>query len=177
MLKFYCSISFLLLCWLFSANHVSLAQVDQPSEYRLKVAFLYNFAIYTEWPSLRHAAFHLCIHGEDPFGEHLQHLQQKKVNDRKILIQYTKGIEDLFDCQIVFITRSVSDDLENIINSLDGKPILTISDSSGSDRRGVALNMTVKEGKITFVANVTVAKKAGLNFKSQLLRFASEVYR
>jgi hypothetical protein len=42
-------------------------------------------------------------------------------------------------------------------------------------RRGVALNMNVAGGKITFEANLQAARRAGLNLSSKLLRLATEV--
>lgn len=150
---------------------------EQPSEYRLKVAFLYNFAAYTTWPNPPDRDLALCIHGEDPFGANLQHLQGKKINEHDILIKHTRNIMDLSDCHIVFITLSAINAVDGIIKHLEGMPILTIADSPGAGRQGVVLNMAIKEGKVIFEANIAMAKRNGLNLSSQLLRFASEVYR
>ncbi|WP_258364318.1 YfiR family protein [Nitrosomonas sp. Nm84] len=163
--------------WLLLLSYSPSGQAEQPSEYRLKVAFLYNFAAYTEWPHAHNSVLNLCIHGEDPFGENLRHIRQKKVNEQELLIRHTKKIEDLPDCQIVFITRSVVDSLDSIINLLDGKPILTVADTPGVGQQGVALNMAIKEGKVIFEANLTVARKNGLRLSAQLLRFATKVYQ
>lgn len=152
-------------------------RAEQPPEYRLKVAFLYNFIAYTEWPDQQNLNLNFCIYGEDPFGEHLQHLRGKKTNEQEILIRHTHNIEDLSMCQIVFISRSVIHDLNAILNQLNGKPILTISDNPNASLQGVVINMSIKEGKVTFEANIASAKRNGLKLSSQLLRFASEVYQ
>lgn len=157
--------------------HSPVARAEQPSEYRLKVAFLYNFIAYTEWPEQQSLNLNFCIYGDDPFGEHLQHLRGKKTNEQEILIRHTQNIEDLSMCQIVFISRSVIHDLKAILNQLNGKPILTISDSPDASLQGVVINMSIKEGKVTFEANIARAKRNGLKLSSQLLRFASEVYQ
>ncbi|OQW41696.1 MAG: hypothetical protein A4S08_02310 [Proteobacteria bacterium SG_bin4] len=155
----------------------SMHAEEQPSEYRLKVAFLYNFAAYTTWPNPPYHNLMLCIHGEDPFGQNLQHLQGKKINEHDILIKHTKNLMDLTDCHMVFITQSVVNEVDGIIKNLQGMPILTIADSPGAGRQGVVLNMAIKEGKVTFEANIAVAKRNGLKLSSQLLRFASEVFQ
>lgn len=165
------------LCWFLLLGYSPLTQAEQPSEYRLKVAFLYNFSAYTEWPSLPDQVLNLCIYGEDPFGENLQHLQYKKVHEHEILVRHTKSTEDLPGCQIVFITPSGIDNLSNTIKQLDGLPILTIADTPGASQQGVILNMAIKEGKVTFEANVAIAKRNRLKLSSQLLRFAIEVYQ
>jgi hypothetical protein len=175
--SFIISCSALLACWYLLLSYSPIAQAQQPSEYRLKVAFLYNFAAYTEWPSLPEKVLNLCIHGDNPFGEDLQHLRQKKVNEYEIMIRQTNNVEELATCQIVFITRSAASNLSEIINKLNGKPILTIADTPGTSRQGVMLNMSIKEGKVTFEANDAMAKRNHLKLSSQLLRFATEVYQ
>lgn len=153
------------------------AQAEDLSEYRLKTAFLYNFAIYTSWPgNITANEFTICIYGEDMFGKHLDHLLQKKVNGRSIRIQRTDDTKDLKDCQIVYISRSSVPDLKTILGSLSGKPVLTVADSPGSGLQGIALNMALEDGKVTFEANLTAARNASLNFSSQLLRFASAIH-
>ena len=63
----------------------------------------------------------------------------------------------------------------DIIITLQDKPVLIVADSPGTIQQGVALNMEIKDEKITFDANLKVARKAGLNLSSQLLRFATSV--
>lgn len=167
---------FPILCWLL-LSHASSTHAEQPSEYRLKLAFLYNFVAFTEWPSLPNQALNLCIYGEDPFGEQVEHIRQRKIDAHNIFIKYPKNISELTDCQIVFITRSVMEKLDSIIKQLEEMPILTIADTPGAGRQGVMLNMAIKEGKIIFEANLAMAKRNGLKLNSQLLRFASEVYQ
>lgn len=150
---------------------------ESPSEYRLKVAFLYNFASFTEWPELQGQAINLCILGDDPFRENLQHIRHKNIHDRDLSILYVQKNDDLSMCQIVFISRSDSANIANIIKLLDGRPILTIADIPGAGQQGVVLNMAVKDGKVVFEANLIIARRKGLKLSSQLLRFATEVYQ
>ncbi len=168
--------SILALCCL-SLIHSPWIHAEQSSEYRLKVAFLYNFIAYTEWPERHSINLIFCIYGDDPFGEHLQHIRGKKTSEQEIVIRHTKNIEDLVSCQVVFISRSVIHDLNTILNQLNDKPILTVSDSPNASRKGIVINMSIREGKVAFEANIASAKRNGLKLSSQLLRFASEVYQ
>ncbi|WP_240143683.1 YfiR family protein [Nitrosomonas sp. JL21] len=158
-------------------GYSSLTHAEQLPEYRLKVAFLYNFATYTEWPELPDQVLTICIYGDDPFGEYLQHLRQKKANERELSVRHITHLEELSVCQIVFISRSATEQLGKIIDVLNAKPVLTITDIPGSTQQGVMLTMTLKDGKVTFEANLASAKKSGLRLSSQLLRFATEVYQ
>jgi hypothetical protein len=150
-------------------------RADQLPEYRLKAAFLYNFALYTEWPTNVGATLHLCVQGADPFGTELDALQGRAVGDRSIAVQ-RRGISDnLSGCQIVFIASSAMGSLSRVLDELRGSEVLTVADSPDAVRRGVALSMTVAQNKVTFAANLLAAHSAGLNFSSKLLRLATEV--
>ncbi len=167
--------SVLLWCSLLALVHSPPVQAEQPSEYRLKVAFLYNFAMYTEWPKQSSQYLDYCIYGDDPFGEHIKHLHQKKVDQQEIVVKYPQNLDALPTCHVVFITRSVINNLDDILKLLNGKPILTIADSPGSCQQGIMLNMAISGGKVIFEANLSAAKQNGLRLSAQLLRFANEV--
>ena len=158
-------------------SSVPLANATEVSEYRLKAAFLYNFIAYTRWPDQTIDSLTVCIHAGNPFGENLQYLKNKKVNDADILIQYTKHVSEFSDCQAIFISGSAMGNLDNILNRIKNKPILTISDSINAGRQGVMINMTVKADKINFDVNLNAAQNADLEISAQLLRLAKEVFR
>jgi len=54
---------------------------------------------------------------------------------------------------------------------------LTVADSMGAARAGVALNMVEVRNKITFEANLLAVRAARLKLSSKLLRLATEVYQ
>jgi hypothetical protein len=56
-------------------------------------------------------------------------------------------------------------------------PVLTVADSPGAARQGVALNMAVERNRITFEANLLAARAAHLDLSSKLLRLATEVFQ
>jgi len=144
-------------------------------EYRLKAAFIYNFMVYTEWPADTRSPLNLCIHGGDPFGQEIDGLQAKVVAGRSITVERKAAGDSLTHCQVVFIAASAMAGLPRLLESLRDKPVLTVADSPGAMRKGVALNMTVVDGKVTFEANLQAARRAGLNLSSKLLRLATEV--
>ncbi|MDR4519786.1 MAG: YfiR family protein [Nitrosomonas sp.] len=163
----------LLLLILTSANPAS---ANETTEYRLKTAFLYNFAVYTEWPENINGVFNLCFYGKHSFEAYLEHLEQKEINTLPIAVKNISNLNALKDCHMIYLSRSVFVDLTRIIALLDNKPILTVSDYPDGIENGIMLNMVVsEEGKIAFEVNLTEAKKSGLNFSSQLLRIARKV--
>jgi len=161
----------LLLLWLAMPAHS-----ENMPEYRIKAGFLYNFATFTEWPPEVKNTLNLCIHGQSPFGEHLEELQGNKVDGRRLNILNLSSSE-LSDCQIVFFARSDIQNLLPLLNKLSGKPVLTVADSPDAAQQGVILNMINEQNSITFEANQISARKNGLLLSSKLLRLASKVYQ
>lgn len=158
-----------LLCW------VPQVAADNLDEYRIKAAFLVNFATFTEWPADVGNTLNLCVYGPDPFGAELDRYQGMSVGRRELAVARVNSVDRVGNCQIVFITRPVIDNLLRVLDSLSGKPVLSVADSPGAMRQGVALNIGTRQGRVTFEANLAAARGNGLNLSSKLLNLASEV--
>lgn len=150
------------------------ADVRELPEYRLKAAFLFNFMLYTEWPDAG-PTLTLCVAGADPFGKELDGLAGRMAGTRRIAVQRRAVTDELKGCQVVFIAESAIERLPRLLELLQGQPVLTVADSTGAARRGVALNMTVAQDRIAFEANLQAARAARLGLSSKLLRLATEV--
>jgi YfiR/HmsC-like len=148
---------------------------DDLPEYRLKAAFLYNFALFTEWPADTGSTLNLCVYGRDPFGEEIDALQGKPVGARRLVVRRITSSEELTHCQVVFIVNPSGDGIARVLSTLRGATVLTVADAPGAARQGVALNMNVVNNKITFEANLSAARAANLKLSSKLLSLATEV--
>jgi hypothetical protein len=151
------------------------AMGDDLPEYRLKAAFLYNFALFTQWPADIGATLNLCVYGRDPFGEEINALEGKPVGNRRMAVHRITRDEELTGCQVVFIADASGDGISRVLSLLHGATVLTVADAPGAAKRGVALNMNVVEDKITFEANLTAARAANVKLSSKLLMLATEV--
>lgn len=152
------------------------AQVTGNStETALKVAFIYNFTLFTEWPAEVGDTLNLCVVGQDTLGLALDALQGKVANGRTVAVQRKNLNESLVKCQVVFMTPSAMGNLPRLLESLADNPTLTIADSPGAVNRGVALNMNVMKNKVTFEANLRAVRDARLSLSSKLLRLATGV--
>jgi hypothetical protein len=91
-------------------------------EYRLKAAFLYNFAKFVEWPD-EHSADHrdkiiITVLGEDPFGQSIDAIQNRSIRGKKVIIKRARTIDDLEPCDIVFIAASEKERTPRILEDL-----------------------------------------------------------
>ena len=160
--------------WLLLGTHLASIADDLP-EYRLKAAFLYNFAVFTEWPGDLGNTLNLCIVGRDPFGKDIDELQGKAVGERSLAVLRKASGEPLKNCQVVFIAESAIAGLPKMLDELRDRPVLTVADCTAAVGQNVALNMSVVQNKVTFEANLQAARAARLNLSSKLLRLATKV--
>ena len=77
----------------FSSPSTAYSQdIEIAKEYKVKVAYIYNFARYIKWPSDafadRESPFVIGILGDAPFGDTLERLtESRKIYDRRIAIR------------------------------------------------------------------------------------------
>jgi hypothetical protein len=144
-------------------------------EYRLKAAFLYNFAAYTEWPPEVGATLNVCIYGADPFGAEANALHGKRAGARTLVVHRKTQAEALKGCQLVFIANAGSEPVRRVLEVLRGLPVLTVADMPHALQNGVALNMNLTQERVTFEVSLRAARDARLELSSRLLRLATEV--
>jgi len=159
----------------------SLAGDRVAPEYEVKAAFLYNFAVLTEWPTNAFAdaksPLVIGVLGEDPFGKALaETLSRKLVNDRPLRFEQYRTVEEIKDCHILFISASEADALSEILKRLAGRSILTVGDVDRFARQGGMIQMVKQtDNTIGLRINPDAAAAARLKLSSKLLRLGTIV--
>lgn len=154
-----------------------LLAVTHINEYQVKAAFLYNFIAFTQWPDDIDQTLNLCLYGKDYFGQEIDKLQARVVDDNNINVLRLTSLEKSKECHVLFISKSAIDNLPNILASVEGEPILTIADSPGTARKGVIINMSLTQNKITFEVNLESARNVRINLSARLLQLATKVHQ
>lgn len=144
------------------------------TEAEIKVGYLANFAGFTEWPD-RTEPLTLCLLGADDFMVPARRLDGLRVNNHLLQLRRLATPAALDGCQIVFIGRSARASLGNVLDALDGRPVLTIGDSDGLARMGVMINMVLTADRVTFDINRGATQRSGLVLSARLLQLAREV--
>lgn len=156
------------------------AHPQAPSEYQVKAAFLYNFARFIEWPteSFKDESSPLVVGvlGDDPFGGTLdQTINGKSINGRPLIARRLKWGQNLKDCHLLFICSSEKKRLAQILDSLKGVGVVTVSDLNNFCQQGGLIGFALEENKVRFVINTEVAVQARLRISSKLLSLAKAV--
>lgn len=159
--------------WMSSA----MAAQTSAQEYQVKAVFLFNFTQFVGWPPATNtdaqAPMVIGILGEDPFGSYLDDtVRGEKVGDRPLIVRRYRRLEDVDDCQILFISRSEAIRFEQIATYLRARSILTVSDADQSGKRGGIVRFVTENDRVKLRINVSSAKIAGLTISSKLLRVA-----
>ena len=153
------------------------AQDTAPSEYRLKAAFLYNFAKFVEWPGDAFPAvnspFIIGIIGENPFDDALEKtVMNKMMNGHPFAVKQCQTLSELKRCHILFISQSERKRLAEILRVVRGERVLTVSEIEHFLGPGGMIQFLMEGNKVRFAINDSAAKTAGLRISSKLLSLA-----
>jgi hypothetical protein len=114
--------------------------------------------------------------GADPFGARLDEaVRNERVGDHPILVHRLQPGEELTHCQLLFVDRSQTGQLAQLLAATRGRPILTVSELEGAAERGVMVQFVTEDRKIRLRINERSAHAAGLTISSKLLRLADIV--
>lgn len=144
----------------------------QASEVQIKAAFIYNFALFTDWPAdamLAGAPMVVCVTAEHPLQAALEKLTGKPVRGHRLEI---RKINDgaVAGCHLLVLGAQSSGSVR-----LDpASPVLTVGDGhKGALTPMIAL--ALQDNRVVFDIDAGAARLAGLQLSSQLLRLARSV--
>jgi hypothetical protein len=163
------------LAWAFADPDVDDIQGGQ--EYQTKAAFLFNFAKFVDWPPHKFtepdSPLIIGVVGTDPFGGLLEEAaQDKRINDRTVMVRHIESMEELRKCHIIFICRSEVSRLAPILWEVRGDNVLTVGETDKFISRGGMINFVMIGDTVRFQINDAAARHAGLKISSKLQQLA-----
>ena len=152
------------------------AQKEPTHEYKVKAAFLYNFAKFVEWPAAafadQSAPFTIGILGKNPFGNAFAEVADKPIKGRVLRIEQYDELPARDSAQVLFISASQKDQLPRILDRLNRASVLTISEVEGFAHKGGIINFILEGNKVRFQINPGAADRAGLHISAKLLKLS-----
>lgn len=158
------------------------AQTPPPGEYELKAAYVIRMGRYVEWPDRPSRSgddFQVCVTGTDPFGSLLtREAAGEQIGGRPVTIRRVPRARDARSCHVLYVGEaSAQEDLGEVLASLRGTDVLTISDVARFLVQGGMVQFLPKDGRIRFEINLDAARDAGLRIRAELLDAALSVKR
>lgn len=149
-------------------------------EYLIKAAYLYNFALFVEWPADAFggsdAPLVIGIVGADPFGWAIdQTLENKRIGRRRIVVERLQPNQDPRRCQILFIAPSERARTSEIVQRVQGHPVLVVAEASEPGKPPGTVDFVVNDNKVGFIINLDAARRARLTISSKMLGLARSV--
>jgi hypothetical protein len=121
-------------------NHLAIAQTPTADEQLLKAAFIYNFAKFTNWPEVvwqaQDETLNLCTSGNDELVAELKKLGGKTIKNRPLAILPLENMQNRRNCQLLYIATSEKNRYKQILASMSGEPVLTVSELAGFGQSG-----------------------------------------
>lgn len=156
---------------------IGRAQEAPLSEYRLKAAFLFNFAKFVEWPPEAFAApkspIIIGVLGDNPFGTDLEEtVRNKLIGERPVVVKVFQATDVATNCHILFISNSEKKRLPEILATLRGNSVLTVGETDDFIEAGGMINFVPEGNKIRFQINDETARRAKLQISSKLMSLA-----
>ena len=150
------------------------------SEYEVKAAFLVKFAMFVEWPARAFAQgdspVTIGVLGEDPFGPEFEKgLRREVAAGRRFVLKRSHKVQELQEVQILFISSGEKARLPEILEALQGRPVLTVADQERFAHRGGMINFMKEGPRIRFEINAAAIQAAGLKPSSKLMQVALPV--
>jgi hypothetical protein len=156
------------------------AQPDISLEYAVKATYLYKLAPFVNWPpgtfTSPDAPFDICVLGQDPFDDFLERaVAGRRLGTHPFKVLRLDAIGPGDDCQIVFIHDARAEQVRAALQALDGKPVLTVTDSEDADSSGSIVQFVIHGGRVRFEINNAAAERNHLAISSKLLGLALTV--
>lgn len=187
-------------CLLFTCLCFYPVYADEPPrqlEQKIKAGLVYNLLKYTSWPkefttssattkapattgessAIKKDELQVCLFGDDPFDGYLAPLQGRTAQQFLISITHVKQANETDICNVVIIHRSQEKHLSELLDYLNDKPVLTISDIGQFSHRGGMIEMAKEDEKISLYVNKDAIDHARLDIEGHMLKLAKIVSR
>ena len=153
-------------------------QAQPVPEYELKAAFVYNFALFAEWPpetAYDGGTINICVNPGSVLRHALAGLGEKAVKGRRVSVRYLAVLDALPACHVLFVDASDRERWVQIKKGLGSASVLTISDDEEIRHDGSIIALSMDNNRIVFDIDTRAARQARLVLSSKLLRLARTV--
>jgi hypothetical protein len=143
----------------------------------VKAAFLINFLSFAEWPATKlgapSAKFTIAILGDPSFAALVESVAAGRVvSGRAIAVQAIDAPELAATAHLLFIAPSQARRLPAVLRAVADSTVLTVGDTDGFARDGVAINLYTFDSRVRIEVNSTAAARAGVKLNANLMRLA-----
>ncbi len=169
----------MLLALLLTFVPLAAAQAAEIDAAGLKVAFIYNFAKFTQWPErsdpagAREMRFCQLTGGK---GLPMDRLAGKSIDGKPVSVRRLSGPTQVTGCHLLFVAGQTAAGLVDIHKLARLRGVLVIGDGGSFAREGGMIGLVQRGNKFAFHLNSAAASAARIRFSSKLMRLAEVVH-
>jgi hypothetical protein len=148
------------------------------NEDAVKAAFIYNFALFVEWPGeADHTGpFVVGVLGDDAFADVLTAVTRgKTTNKHPVQVRRLTAVDDPRTCQLIFI-GAAADKQGVVLRRARGFPVLTVGETVDFLHDGGIIRFVIENDQLRFQIHPAAAAASGLRIDPQLKRVALRPY-
>jgi hypothetical protein len=155
-----------LLSVIFFVLFSTVISASSPPEDEIKAAFVFNFAKFVEWPGMNDKkSLRVCFAGKNAFSGNLQLLEGRQIQNLRLTVcEFSPDMAE--ECDILVIPESEKQNLDELLELVNDKPVLTISDAGNFVHDGGIIGLIRLDNKVRFEINLLNAKKSHLKISS-----------
>ena len=157
-----------------------LAPAQVADEQKLKIAFIYNFFQFVDWPaeafSSPEQAVTVCVFGKDSFDGGLTALTKRTARQRPITIAYPNSLEQAKKCHLLYIDDTQSQPHATLLRALSQHPVLTVSTGGDIASGIIGIDFTRHDGRLRLALNLDTLRNAQLKVNAKMIEVALAVY-
>jgi hypothetical protein len=150
---------------------------DRANSREVKAVFVLNFLSFAEWPAPKLGApparLTVAVLGDPSFAALVERAAAgRTVNGRPVTVHSIDAPEHAATAHLVFIASSQARRLPAVLRTVAGATVLTVGDTDGFAREGVAINLYTFDNRLRIEVNSTAAARAGVRLSANLMRLA-----
>lgn len=147
---------------------------EASAERRVKAAYLYRFAGYTEWPAgvlgSAEAPLRIGVWGSPDLADDLDTLVHgRQVQGHPVQVRAVDSAAATAGLHLLFLAHAASGRLADLQAALGARPVLLVTESPGALRRGSVINFLVDDGQVRFELSLEAAQARDLRLSSRLI--------
>lgn len=145
------------------------------SESRLKLAYLFNFAQFIDWPAdllPPGSPLRLCLLGSDPFGAEADALSARRVRSHPIVVLRPTRTSELLGCHVVYASNMEAQGFTRNPDWLRRTGMLVVSGDEGALRRGATIQFVVQDKRLRWHLDHEQARNLGLIVSVKLVELS-----
>jgi len=167
----------ILIFLVFSNNIIAQESPVSSDVSTAEAMFMYNIARHLEYPiNKRSEYFTIGVYGSSGYKQIETYFLNKKVGVRPILVKKISTIEELSECNILFITFSRTKEMKLLEEKIKDWSTLIITEKVGSIDLGSGINFLMIGDKLQYEIKPSNIEKYGIKITTQLRSMAYKNY-